>query len=117
MGAHRAVLRTRREQGRLRPGARHNGDNQRIIDRAAADQRAENGDVGARLGGQWSSCRQVIFRACRAGVVGGKKTGHAVAIMQLPQISRAGDDVVVRIVWVSAEAIAKTQNCPTCRCS
>ena len=106
--------RTRREQGRLRPGARHNGDNHRIIDRAAADQRGENGDVGARLGGQRSACRQMIFIACRAGVVGGKKTGRAVAIMQFPQIRRAGDDVVVRIVWVSAEAIAKTQTCP-CR--
>ena len=62
----------------------------RVVDRAASDQRGEDRDVGARLGGQRPASRQMIFIARRTGVVGSKETRCTVAIMQLPQIRSAG---------------------------
>ena len=47
--------------------------------------------------------------ARRAGVIGGKKARISEAIVQLPQIGSAGQDVVARIERVAAQTVAKLQ--------
>ncbi len=81
----------------------------------AADQRSEGGHVSPRLGRQRPTGREMIFVTRRTGIVGGKKTGSAVAVVQLAQIGRTGQNVVVRVIRIGAEAVAETQNGPGLR--
>ena len=48
----------------------------------------------------------MLLVATRARIVGREKSALAVAIVQLSQIGRASDDVVVRIIGICAEAVA-----------
>ena len=57
----------------------------------------------------------MVFPARGTGIVGREETGNAVAVVQLTQISRAGDDVVVRVVWIGAETVALAQAGPRLR--
>ena len=102
----------RGEQRGFGPGTGDSRDNHRAVDRAFTDQWPEDSHVSPRLGGQRSACREMILIAHWTGIVGGKETGCAVTVVQLPQIGSAGQDVVVRIVGVGAEAVAKTQTGP-----
>ena len=52
----------------------------------------------------------MLFVARRTGIVGSEEAGGTVPIEQLAQIGGAGEDVVVRIIWVGAEAVAGTQS-------
>src|SRR5579872_2501218 len=57
----------------------------------------------------------MVFPAPGTGIVGREETGNAVAVVQLSQIGRTGDDVVVRVVRIAAEAVALTQAGPRLR--
>src|ERR1700682_994202 len=105
----------RGEQRGFGPGTGNCRDNHRAVDRASTDQWPQDGGVSPRLGGQRSASREMIVIAHWTGIVGGKETGCAVTVVQLPQIGSAGQDVVVRIVGGGAQAVAKTQTGPRLR--
>jgi len=49
-----------------------------------ADERSEHGDVCDRFVGQRPTGRQMVFVSRRTRIVGGKKAGRSVAVVQLP---------------------------------
>ena len=51
----------------------------------------------------------MIFPARGTGIVGREETGNAVAVVQLSQVGRTSDDVVVRVIWIGAETVALAQ--------
>ena len=57
----------------------------------------------------------MIFVTRRPGIVGSQKAGRTVAIQQLAEIGSTGQYVVVRVIWIGAEAVAGTQSGPRLR--
>ena len=55
------------------------------------------------------SSLEVIFPARWTCVVDREEPGNAISVVQLAQIGRAGDDVVLRVVWIGAETTGLAQ--------
>ena len=87
----------------------------RVVGCTSADDRRETGQIGARLRRQRPAGCEMVFPARGTGIVGREEAGNAVAVVQLAQIGRAGDDVVVRVIRIAAETVALTASQPTSR--
>ena len=97
----------------LGPGTRDRSDCHRVLDPPFTDQRCDRGDIGSRFVRKRSACRQMVLIPTRSGIVGGKKAGRSVAIVQLSKKGRTRQNIVVRIVGIGAEAVtsAKARPC------
>ena len=76
-----------------------------------ADNWSEAGKVRLRLHRQRPAGCEVIYPTRWTGVVGREEDGNAIAVVQLAQIGRAGDDVVVRVVKDRRPRGAKSCGC------
>jgi hypothetical protein len=77
----------------------------------APHQRRQRCDIRLRLIRQQTTRRQMMFVTSRPGIVGSKKARRAVTIMELANISGTCQDIVVRIIRISAETISSAQFC------
>src|SRR5262249_18517912 len=69
----------------------------------------DRGEVVHRLIGQSGSAGQVVVNAIGTGLVGGEKTRRAVTVVHFPDIGGAGQNVIVRLVWIVAQLVTYPQ--------
>ena len=60
-----------------------------------------------RIVGQWPPCREMVFVARWRCIVGSKEASCTIAVVQLPQTRSPGEDVVMGVIRVSAEPVAR----------